>query len=240
MYVGVSAPTDCIVQKKDPTLLSHCRTILGIPLCSLAPGSQDSGRPHRRMSGCFLGHRQNSWHSLESFLSLLLGAFLMNALAVLNASASTIRLDFTGVVTSYQDLATGASVPTMVGTTFQGYMTYNVSNPEYYSSGPIGNGQSNYLGYSDSGCMVLEINGVCTSNGGTDTPIVLDYRVRLSGQTYSPLVVDSLYADISSRENVNDVRGVVGEAWAASRQQYQVPEKARLKTVFALASLWAK
>jgi hypothetical protein len=109
----------------------------------------------------------------------------------------------------------------MVGTSFQGYMTYNVSSPEYYSSSPIGNGQSNYPGYSDSGCIVLEINGVCTSNGGTDTPIVLDYRVRLSGQTYRPLVVDSLYADISSRENVNDVGGLVGEAWAASRQQYQ-------------------
>lgn len=154
--------------------------------------------------------------------TLLIAALLVGAsLGSDAASARTVTIYFTGEVVAALDLATDTPLPSAVGTPLSGYLTYDVSEPEYYQSILNVGGQPIAYARSDSGC-VRTLNGTCQDNRGTNTPVVIDYRVKWGVLTFGPLGDSLGLFDGTERYNQSVGGAPSGEAWLASRNQQRM------------------
>jgi hypothetical protein len=127
------------------------------------------------------------------------------------AGAAPVTLEFSGVIS--------AGKPADVGKSFTGYVTYEVDNIESVYIQPSGPGTVAGFGLSLSGCQQY-INEVCTSDQGTGTPVVTDYRVEWEGPTFTPWDYSLEFNDQSQRLNLFDVPpGQINETWSVSRNQ---------------------
>ncbi len=139
----------------------------------------------------------------------------------LAANALPITLDFVGVIKGYSDFTSSNSYG--VGTTFSGYVTYDVDNAEGTSFQESNPGNFSSFASSQSGC-VQYVNGECISNRGAGTPVVTDYLFNWVGGTVTPWEYSLTFQDGSSRVNLFDVppAPITGEGWQVERNQFQI------------------
>ena len=132
------------------------------------------------------------------------------AIVAISAAAAPVTLEFEGLVQS-------STVPSAVGTTFTGYVTYDEAN----SMERGGTGLS-YHGTSIYGCDA-HINGACSRDNGTGLPVVTDYQVDWSKGVEKPWAYSLDFKDSSDRWNRSDVSSstnlTLQELWTLSRNQ---------------------
>lgn len=135
--------------------------------------------------------------------------------------ADPVTLDFTGVITRNYDLKNTSNDPYGVGTSFSGYVTYDADNIEWTDVGDTNPGNNYGQGGSNSGCVHF-IDGVCTSDRGSDAPVITDYHFEWIGGVVSPWVYSLDFSDNSRRTNNFDVAPapVPLERWAVIRNQF--------------------
>ena len=154
--------------------------------------------------------------------SLVIATALVGAsLGSAAVSARTVTIYFTGEVVAAVDLATDTLVPSAVGTPFSGYLTYDVSEPEYTQGIFNASGQPIAQARADSGCG-RTVNGLCQDDRGTNSPVVTDYRVRWGAFTFVPIGSSLAFLDATERYNQSVGGSPSGEAWIASRNQQRM------------------
>lgn len=148
---------------------------------------------------------------------LLLVALLATSL---NVNARSLTIFFTGEVVSVLDRYASSDVPSAVGTRFSGYLTYDVTDEEYFQNTTNQYGQPIVRASSDSGCGAF-LNGVCNQDKGTNAPVVTDYRFAWGGAVFAPFGSALNYGDDTERFN-QSVGGLPSaERWSARRSQGQ-------------------
>ncbi len=119
------------------------------------------------------------------FIGGMLSAALLGVSCVANAAPMTLY--FTGTFSQFINYA-GDLVEEATGQPFSGYITYDISLAEFGSGNEDPRGITSADATTQSGCMYSAF-GTCSSDYGSDAPLVIDYRVTWSGGTYGPLAV---------------------------------------------------
>lgn len=136
-----------------------------------------------------------------------------------SVSAAPVTLNFTGVINFASDYT--GSLPSVIGTTFSGYVTYDVANAELISFQESNPGNTAGFASSKSGCS-SQVNGVCDEFHGTDTPVVTDYQFNWVGGVVTPWEYSLDVQDSSRRGNIFDIppAPITGEGWDVQRNQF--------------------
>lgn len=135
-------------------------------------------------------------------------------------AASLMNFEFTGIIRSFNDL--GGGVPDGTGTPFSGFIKYEAGNAESIDFQTSNPGILSAFAISQSGC-VSYVNGVCSNDRGTGTPVVVDYELNWIGGTVKPWEYSLDFQDASRRVNTfNSPPALVQERWEINRNQFRM------------------